>query len=240
MIKQVVVIKFGGSIFSTSEELIFNFKKVALLKSLLEEFFFKYSFVVVVGGGYVARKYINLIENQKEYIEGNLEKSKHEIGVAAINLNAVMLKNMFREDQVEEFIPRYDDFDFDTPIQIKKNILVSAAGHPGHSSDYNAFKLAVRTNSNLVVSLKDIDGVYSKDPKKFEGAYKIDKLTWNEYLEVIGETHFAPGANFPVDPITAQKANGSGVKFVIIKGGDEFEELRIYLESNNHNGTLIY
>lgn len=233
---KTIVVKFGGSIFSTSEEKIFDFSKALELRDFLRSFYSDYRFIVVVGGGYLARKYIQLLDTNSK---SDFEQSKHEIGVASININAIMFRSLFSKGEVEEKIPRYSDFDDDSPLDFSKNVMVSAAGHPGHSSDYNALKLAYRTGTNTIFSLKNIDGVYDKDPKKFQDARRLDTVSWDEYLDIIGNPPiFTAGGNYPVDPITARKSKPLGIKFVIMSG-ESLLQFKNYIEEKKYIGTVI-
>lgn len=241
--KSTFVIKFGGSVFSTSEDKIFDVEKAKNLINFLRKYFSKYKFIVVVGGGFLARKYIKFIEENSNVNinEKQKEKIKHEVGVASININAIVLSSLFEENEVEEKIFRYTDFDEETEIQIDKNVLISAAGHPGYSSDYNAYQLAIRAKAKGVISLKNVDGVYTKDPKKFKDAKPISNCTWEEYLKIIGNpVEFKAGGNYPVDPLTAKLALKRNVRFFIVKGDEyNYSEVEKILLNQDFIGTII-
>jgi len=62
MAKKVIVLSLGGSLIVPNKihvELLEEFKKILLKNSK------KYKFVVVCGGGIIARTYINGLKNQK-------------------------------------------------------------------------------------------------------------------------------------------------------------------------------
>lgn len=54
-------------------------------------------------------------------------------------------------------------------------------------SDTTAVAIAVALGAEKVVFFKDVDGVCSKDPKKFDDASLYERLTYDEALKVIGE-----------------------------------------------------
>jgi aspartate kinase len=54
-------------------------------------------------------------------------------------------------------------------------------------SDTTAVAIAVALGAVKVMFFKDVDGVCSKDPKKFDDVSLFDRLTYEEALKVIGE-----------------------------------------------------
>ncbi|MCS7317716.1 MAG: hypothetical protein NZZ41_05340 [Candidatus Dojkabacteria bacterium] len=247
VVKKFIVIKLGGSVVSTSEENIFEFEKALCFVNILRRYFNKYKFVVIIGGGFLARKYIRLIQ-ENSYVHSYsdnrtefLDLLKHEVGVAAVNLNAIVLKSLFFPHEVEDKILRYQDFDNLDSIKISKNVLISAAGHPGYSSDYNAYLIAKRVETNFVVSIKNIDGVYTSDPKKDKNAVFLSYLSWSKYLNIVGvKEHFNPGDNYPVDPLTAKLCMRDKIKFIIM-GNDNgsFIEFSKLLECKDYKASII-
>ena len=231
--REITIIKVGGSILSLSEENIFDFNEVNKLKDVLFEHLDKRKYLLCIGGGFVCRKYQKLLRDK-----GYPDKDQHEVGVATINLNAVMMKSVFG-NRADDRILRYADYDSDEPIIFERDIFVTAAGSPGHSSDWNTVKLAIRSNSKKIVSLKNIDGVYTADPKKDPAATKLDKVTWDEYINIIGNpSSFEPGGNYPVDIFAAKLAKETGKVFYIVKG-DNFENMMNAINGEEFIGTII-
>ncbi|MCH9617385.1 MAG: Aspartokinase [Chlamydiia bacterium] len=54
-------------------------------------------------------------------------------------------------------------------------------------SDTTAVAIAVALGAEKVMFFKDVDGVCSQDPKKFDDVSLLDRLTYEEALKVIGE-----------------------------------------------------
>lgn len=210
------VIKIGGSTFSTSEEKLFDFEQANKLKETFKSLTEKgFKFILVTGGGFIARKYQKMIREA-----GLTDYDEHYAGTAINNLNATLLRGVFG-DLAEEKIVAFSDFDKKEEIKFSKPILIAGAGHPGPSGDWDASYLAKYSNANKVISLKDIDGVYSADPDLDPTATKVENLTWDEYLNIIGnpEAH-KPGGNLPVDPLASKFSKENGVSFVVLNGND--------------------
>lgn len=229
------VLKVGGSILSSSDEMLFNKENALKLKETLEPFIKQGNkFILCPGGGYLCRKY------QKMAVELGADNARKDyVGIAAVNLNTEMLWSVFNE-YADHFIPRYETFDKITELELKTAVLVSGVSKPGHSSDWDTVKLAIASKSFHIISLKNVDGVYTADPKKDPSAKRIDKLSWNEYLNVIGNPkEFVPGGNFPVDPIASRFAQENKISFYIIDGRDN-TSLSNILNGGNFIGTTIY
>lgn len=63
-------------------------------------------------------------------------------------------------------------------------ILAGGTGMPYFSTDTNSMIKAAELNCDIVLMAKNgVDGVYDRDPNKFDDAVKYDKLTYMEVLE---------------------------------------------------------
>ncbi len=166
------------------------------------------------------------------------EYDQHYIGTIACNLNAVMLRSVFGE-LAEDKILGLSDVNSNSPITFSKRFLIAGAGQPGPSSDWDATWLAKRLKTTNIVTLKDIDGVYSEDPDKNPNSTRLPNVSWDEYLKIIGNPDkHTPGANLPVDPIAARLAKENKITFYVVSGTD-FENLKNLLTGNEYIGTRI-
>ncbi len=228
------IISVGGSILSPSDDILFDFNKARDLKLLLSKYIDNgHRFVLVVGGGKICRRYQALMKEQNM---PDIELDN--IGVAVINTNAVMLRAVMG-DLASTKVLRYGDFDSDEPLQFDAPVIVTAASNPGHSSDWNAVKLGVRTGSTSVINLSNTKGVYDSDPKKNPNAKFLPNITWDEYFEIVGNpADFPPGAHFPFDIMAARMAKDSGISCSMIDGrvGNSLDDL---LSKNICDGTII-
>ncbi|MCL1924669.1 MAG: uridine monophosphate kinase, partial [Defluviitaleaceae bacterium] len=65
----------------------------------------------------------------------------------------------------------------------KLAIFAGGTGHPFFSTDTIPALRALELAADRVLFAKNIDGVYNKDPNKYEDAVKYEKLTYREILE---------------------------------------------------------
>jgi len=227
------VIKIGGSILSLKDD-TFNFEQAIKLKDFFSSVIGDNKYILITGGGFLARNYQQLLKT-KNYSDYD----QHYIGTVACNMNAVMLRSVFG-DLAEDKILGLGDLSANTPVEVSKRFLIAGAGDPGPSSDWDATWMAKRTGANSVITLKDVDGVYSADPDKYTNAKRLDNVTWDEYIQIIGNANVhIPGGNLPVDPIAARMAKENNIKFYVVDGND-FTNLKNLLSCGEYKGTQIY
>lgn len=209
---EITVIKVGGSLLSPSMETLFDFDYSQSLITLLKKHE-SMRFILIAGGGKLSRYY-----QRHELLKEISNERKHWLGIAAINMNAEVLYSLAHEDAYPQVL-RYEQLDSDDPISFNEKFLISAAGAPGHSSDYNAFRLAKRVGATQIISLSNVDGVYTSDPSIDQNAKMLEELRWEKYLEIIGNpSEHVPGTNYPIDPIAARYANEHGLALYTIEG----------------------
>ena len=98
-----------------------------------------------------------------------------QYGMDARVLTAVEM-NKFAEYFTRDLADRY--------LNEGKVVLFAAGtGNPYFSTDTGAVLRGVEIEADAVLMAKNIDGIYSADPKKDPTAVKYDSLTYNEVLE---------------------------------------------------------
>lgn len=232
--KTPIVIKLGGSIVSPDLETLFNFEYLTQLRKVLEKHFDKYSFFIVLGGGALMRKYRSLAMKNGLTDANEL----HKIGTTLNVLHAEIVR-AFYHDIADDDIFKYDDYYDDKKVEIQKNIKVGGGGRPGHSGDMDAVLGAIKLNCKSIISLKNIDGVYSKDPTKHNDTVRLDSVTWSDYLDIIKVDTHEPGGNYPVDPVTSRLALKHDIQFKICAGLN-LDNLEKLLNNGDFVGTTIY
>ncbi len=227
MKKKVVVISLGGSLIAPDKIDYFflrKFKKI-LLKNKRE-----YKFVVVCGGGSVARKYINALREEKVS-----EKIQCMIGISITRLNARFLTYFFGKD-ANEGIP-HDMKQVDNLL--KKNEVVFCGAlryHEEETSDGTAAKLAAYFKTEFI-NLTNVLGLYDKNPKKFKDAKFIPEINRKEFYKMAKKIEFKPGQNFVLDQSAAKIIEKYNVKAYIL--GPNLKNLDNLLNNKNFVGTTI-
>src|SRR3989338_7351527 len=116
-------------------------------------------------------------------------------------------------------------------IDENKQILIFSGWKPGWSTDYVSVRVSERFNAKRIFNLTNISKVYNKEKQN------VDKLTWNEYLEII-ENDWKPGMNAPFDPVASKKARDLGISVFVLKGTDLYN-LKQAIKGQKFNGTII-
>ena len=232
----VKIIKLGGSVFSKKDKLI-DFEYLLRFKELLGKYInVGERFGIVAGGGYTMRMYRDLAQN-----EGGIQNKEdlHWIGTTTNVLHAEIIRAVFANNaEVRPVI--YEDYYEESELNLTRPVVVGGGGRPGHSGDVDSVLLAKRMGSDEVISLKNIDMVYSKDPNVDSSARPVEKVTWQDYLDIIGNpTEHTPGGNFPIDPIASKMAMDNGVRFIVMSGFD-LDNFDNYLAGRSFRGSIIY
>jgi len=187
-------------------------------------------FILVAGGGKTARKYQSAAAEVSEIDN----EEKDWIGIHATRINAHLLRTVFKRVANPKVIK---DYDHDWP-EFNESVLVGAGWKPGWSTDYDAVLLAERYGADTVITLTNIDYVYSDDPNKNPDAVKYTDMSWDELEKLIG-TEWDPGLSMPFDPIASKKAKDLELK-VVIMNGSQLSNLENFLDGNNEfKGTII-
>ena len=225
--KTPIVISVGGSLVIPGEIDIDFLKKFR--KLILTELREGRKFILVVGGGKVARIYQKAA---REVIPVN-NQDLDWIGIHSTRLNAQLLRIIFQKQAYPKIITNKQKIN----PKIKSQIIIASGFRPGNSTDYIAVLLAKAYKAKTIINLSNIDWVYTKDPKKFKNAKLIKQISWPAFQKIVG-TKWEPGENVPFDPVASKFAHKWGMKVVICNGKD-FNNLRLLFKGQSHKGTVI-
>lgn len=223
--RDIVILSVGGSLIVPEDvdvEFLKSFKE--LIVSQLKN----HRFALITGGGKTCRKYNDAAVKVTKLENVDLDW----IGISTTRLNAQLVKSVFKGYVYDKVIENPTE-----KIDFKEEIVIGCGWKPGCSSDMDAILLAKNLGVKTVINLSNIDYAYTKDPKKYPDAVKIEKTTWKEFKKIVGDK-WVPGLNAPFDPIAAIEAEKIGVK-VIIMNGKNFKNLQDCLDGKKFIGTVI-
>lgn len=225
--RETIIISVGGSLIVPSD---IDIKFLKGLKEIIEEQTEKKKKIIIVcGGGKIARKYQNAAKNVSKNVS---EIDADWLGINATRINACLVKSIFGKNAYINVIKNPTK-----KISARENIIVAAGWKPGFSSDYDAVLLAKNLGAKKIINLSNIDYVYDKDPNKFKNAKKIEKMTWEEFRNLIPD-EWEPGLNSPFDPIASKEAHKSKME-VVIMNGKNLKEFEKCLNGEKFKGTII-
>ena len=223
---KVIVLALGGSIIYPDKIDVGFLKKFR--KFILRHIKSEKKFVIIIGGGSVARDY----QNAAGKVLKLSDEDKDWIGIHATRLNAHLLRTIFYQEA--------DPVVIDSRWKIKKikhPVTIASGWRPGWSTDYVALQIASDMGVKETVIAGKPDYVYNKDPKTDKSARPIKELSWKEYRKLI-PARWVPGAHSPVDPVGARLGEKEKLAAIIVKGTDlkNFDNL---LAGKDFKGTII-
>lgn len=227
-INKTVVFSLGGSLVHPDEINVVFLKK---FKKVIDSFVAKgNTAIIVVGGGKIARRYNEAAKKLNALVK---PVELDWMGIKATKANAELVRIMFNSKAYYKVL----DDPTKIPSKEKKKIYISGGWEPGASSDNVAVHLAKTFGAGSVINLTNIDYVYTKDPKKYKDAQKIELISWKDFRKIVGNT-WDPGANLPFDPIASKLADKEGIEVAILNG-ENLANLEKYLYGKDFKGTII-
>jgi uridylate kinase len=185
---------------------------------------------IVVGGGGPARLYI---EAGQRLMIPSLKLD--ELGIAITRLNAKFLILALGDICEQKPLEAVEGASF---VLASGKIPVMGGTTPGQTTDAVAAMLASSLGSDLLIFVSNVDGIYDKDPKKYEDAKKIREMKTSELVELFGRMRVSPGMNVVIDPVAAKLIHLYKLKCIVI-GRDEIDNLPAILSGKAHSGTTI-
>lgn len=221
------IISLGGSLVAPDgpdTAFIAAFRELILKRAARGE-----RYIIVVGGGKTARRYMDAGRE----LGINAQEELDSVGIYATRLNAELLRAAFGARSHGEIIT--------DPRALKDAaapVAVCAGWKPGHSTDFDAVLMAEQSGARKIVNLSNIDFVYDKDPRRFPDAKKIETMSWTMFRREVLPKEWRSGLNAPFDPVAAERAEKLGLELAVMNG-KPLENLETYLEGKPFKGTVI-
>lgn len=227
MEKKVIVLSLGGSLI-IPDNVDINF--LEKFKKIINKHKDKYKFVIVTGGGSIARKYISTLKSA-----GKSEFLQSLIGISCTRTNARFLTYIFGKD-ANEGIPH--DMKHAANLLRKNNPVFCGALRyaKNETSDATSAKLARFFNSDFI-NLTLVPGLYTKNPLKYKEAKFIPKISWQKFYEKVNKQKFKPGQHFVLDQSASKIIKKYKIKTYIL--GKNLKNLDSLLSGKKFKGTVI-
>jgi uridylate kinase len=223
-----VVISLGGSI------LVKDDNDAGYIKELIEAlkvFDDEFRFIIITGGGRIARRYIEIGRST-----GADEATLDSIGIQATRLNAWLMIGALKGESV---YPR--------PVTTLEEALISASNHrftigggthPGHTTDAVSALIAEMWGADKFLNLTAVDGAYTSDPNDDPKAVRIPKMTTAELYNLVSSTTRGAGSHSVLDPLAAAVVDRAGINTFILEGRD-ISNLTECIKGNDFHGTVV-
>ena len=228
MKKSIMVLSLGGSMIIPDDinlSFLQKFKKIILRNTK------KYKFIIVCGGGSIARKYIGALRKA-----GLNEELQSFSGISATRMNARFMNYLFDINpelgipHTAETLKRY----------IKKQDVIFCGAleyKPKQTSDSTAAELAKEFKVDFI-NLTNVTGLYNKNPTEHKDAKLILRISWREFCKMANKDKYKPGQHFVLDGTAANIIMKERIKTYIL--GKDLKQLEAVLHDKDFKGTLIY
>lgn len=227
MKKKVIVLSLGGSLIVPDKidtKYLKEFKKIILKNTK------KYKFIIVCGGGSIARKYISALKKTNTN-----EKLQSFSGISATRMNARFMSYFFNFEP-KQGIPHTMKI---LKKYIKKQNVVFCGAleyKPNQTSDSTAARIAKKFKT-IFINLTNVPGLYNKNPKQYKNAKFISEISWKDFNKMANKSKFKPGQHFVLDQTASKIIMKNKIPTYII--GNNLSQLNNLLKKKKFKGTTI-
>jgi len=224
-----VLIKISGEALAAEKKTGYDFDFVSKVCSDIKECSDSgVQIAIVVGGG-------NFWRGVKDGA-GKIERvSADRMGMLATAINCLAVADVFKQCGAEAKVMTAVDIQgvgerFDTNkakeyLESGKIVIFGCGtGHPFFSTDTGAVLRAAEIGADAILLAKNIDGVYSDDPRKNPEAYKFDEISYDEvlsrHLAVMDTTATSLAMDNSIPVIVFALSPSENIKHVL-EGGKE-------------------
>lgn len=181
-----ILLKLSGESLAKESSFGIDFNKVLEICQEIKEAKDKFNLelAIVIGGGNYWRGRSNTYMDKTD--------SDH-IGMLATTMNAIVLKNAFSQINTKAKIQSAIEMDRIVELYTKDktinylkkgNIVIFSGGtnNPFFSTDTGATLRAAEIEADTIIKATNVDGIYDKDPNKFNDAKLYSELSYDEII----------------------------------------------------------
>lgn len=181
-----ILLKLSGESLAKESGFGIDFNKVLEICQEIKEAKDKFNLelAIVIGGGNYWRGRSNTYMDKTD--------SDH-IGMLATTMNAIVLKNAFSQINVKAKIQSAIEMDRIVELYTKDktidylkkgNIVIFSGGtnNPFFSTDTGATLRAAEIEADTIIKATNVDGIYDKDPNKFNDSKLYSELSYDEII----------------------------------------------------------
>ncbi|MDR0647089.1 MAG: UMP kinase [Puniceicoccales bacterium] len=183
---QRILLKLSGEYLQEGTEVCASQRLQNIQEQVAQLHHHNFEIGIVVGGG-------NIFRGGKHNLGIGMDRCLADpIGMAATWVNALTLQAYFLTQGIPAkvygaqalgtVIPAFQVERVRWDIKTHVIIFAGGTGHPFFSTDTAAALRASEIQATLLLKATKVDGVYDKDPKKYDDAKRFDSLTYHEAL----------------------------------------------------------
>jgi len=202
-----VVVRIGGSVVGSPLNAELIGKYVDLLKELKNR---GNEIVAVVGGGSLARDFIRVAADL-----GLKEAQRDWAAIHVSRLFAQLFLLLLGEvgcGTVPVSLDAAEACLFDGKIVVMGGL------YPGMTTDSVAALIGESIHADLLIKGSNVDGVYTKDPKKYSDAEKLDKIKFDDLGKIFETNVHKAGINQIIDPEAVKILQRCKLRTIVVNG----------------------
>ncbi len=185
---------------------------------------------MVVGGGRMAKGYIK--ETRMFSVS---EQFLDSIGIEATRINAMVVVAALGNDAYNKIVKSLSELK--KAIRSRK-IVVMGGLSPGMTTDGVSVMAAKQASSDIIIKITDVNGVYDRDPDKYENARRIDRISSEEFLKLAKNHKHAAGSHFIIDIVALRLMNRYKIPMLVVN--KDIKNIRNYIERGRCKGSMVY
>jgi len=201
MVKKRVLVKFSGEALAGEngygiDTQILHFISEEI-KSLIHN---NIEVAVVIGGG-------NIIRGVSAAADGVIKRTSGDyMGMLATAINGIALQEAFEHNGLDaRLVSAIDMQEIGEPFIVRRAkrhldkgrvvVFAGGTGNPYFTTDTAATLRASEIGAEVIIKATKVDGVYDKDPNKFDDAVKLPVISYDEalteHIKVMDDTSIA-------------------------------------------------
>lgn len=228
------VIKIGGSLLFTENNKI-NSEKITEFCNIFKSRKFTEPFIIICGGGSIAREYINTVRSLK-----GSEALSDIFGIEVSRINSKLLIASLQDFAYPQVPKSMEELSL---ALLFNKIIIMGGLQPGQSTTSVALEVAEFSGAEELVILTDVEGIFDKDPKKFNNAQLMKHLTYKQLEDLIlnlqDDDQAAAGEYRIFDFVSLQILKRSNIRVIVTSGKDLNEFKKFWGGEKEINGTII-
>jgi uridylate kinase len=224
--RKTLVLSVGGSVFFQEKPKTAAIAKFCeTINGLIHE---GYAFVLVIGGGKIARQYQAAA---KSLGANNFELD--EVGIATTKINALL----FTYNIHNAWKDVLNDVKMARKTLSLGRIPIFSGTIPGQTTDAVAVSIAEYLHCDFV-NLSNVEGIYASDPNKVQGTKMFSTLTHAKMVALLKASSSKPGAHTFIDPMAANILARSRIRSFFIDGSN-LENFKSLVRGQDYKGTIV-
>ncbi len=226
---KIMVISLGGSLIVPEK---MDYKFLEDFKHTLRKHYGNYKFVVVCGGGTIARKYISILK-----ADNQSEKHLSLAGIMATRMNARLMMQFFGKKDANDTLPG-DMKQVKDDLGKNSVVICGALRYKAHStSDGTAARLANYLKAEFI-NITNVKGLYTANPITHKDAKFIAHENWKQFDARANARKYHSGQHFVLDQEAATIIREGRTKTYIV--GPNMKNIDKILGGKKFIGTSIF